>query len=135
MSSHFKVYHSIASHNVHLPATYKPKLKWLVYLEECIHPEGTFQYVGSTDSMTHRWANTKSKIVGIVSGKVTKPGTGLEKHYKKGCSQYSGPALSNVRVTLLEQYNTTEEKLTAASHQEGPDCQCSQCKTLKRIED
>ena len=53
-SSHFQRNHAIAGHNVHRKSTEKPKLKWFVYLEECIHPEGTFQYVGSTNSMTER---------------------------------------------------------------------------------
>ena len=60
LSSHFIIPHSIAGHNTHLPATQKPKLKWFIYLEECIHPEGIYQFVGSTDSMTHRWATTPS---------------------------------------------------------------------------
>ena len=87
-SSHFKVKHSIAGHNVHLPATQKVKTKWFIYLEECEHPEGIYQYVGSTDSMTHRWANTKSKCKSISRGENVKSGTGLEKHVKNGCSQF-----------------------------------------------
>ena len=82
MSSHFRVKHSIAGHIVHLPATQPKKHKWFVYLEECIHPEGTFQYADSTDSMTHRWANTKSTIHSLVSGRPSKAGTGLESHFK-----------------------------------------------------
>ena len=54
LSSHFNVNYNIAGHNVHLPATKKLKTKWFVYMEECKHPEGTYQYVGSTDSMTLR---------------------------------------------------------------------------------
>ena len=134
-STHFKVKHSIAGNNVHLQATQKPKLRWFVYLEECIHPEGTFQYVGSTDSMTHRWANTKSKINALATGANLKTGTGLEKHIQKGCSQYSGPELSHIRVSLLEQFITTENRLQSASHGGGPGCQCSQCRALKSMED
>ena len=134
-SSHFKVKHSIAGRNIHLPATQKLKLKWFIYLEECVHPEGTYQYVGSTESMTHRWANTKSKIKLIASGQNVKPGTGLEKHVKNGCSQYSGPDLNHVRISLLEQFNTTEAKLQTSSHEGGPGCQCTQCKALKSLED
>ena len=134
LSSHFKVKHSIAGHNTHLPASQKVKTKWFVYLEECDHPEGTFQYVGSTDSMTHRWANTKSKCKSIANNENTKPGTGLEKHIKKGCSQY-GPELKSVKISLLEQFNTTEDKLKEANHGGGAGCQCSQCISLKKIED
>ena len=91
--SHFGVKHSIAGCNTHLPATKKQKNQWFVYLEECIHPEGTYQYIGSTDSMTHCWANTKSKIIFLAGNPALKASTGLESHFKLGCSQYSGPDL------------------------------------------
>ena len=119
LSSHFKVKHNIAGHNVHLPASQKVKTKWFVYLEQCQHPEGTYQYVGSTDSMTHRWANTKSKCKLIASDSSAKPGTGLEKHISKGCSEYIGPEMKNVTVSLLEQFNTSDEKLKRANHKGG----------------
>ena len=134
LSTHFNVKHSIAGHNVHLPATQAKKHRWFVYLEECVHPEGTFQYVGSTDSMTHRWANTKSKIHSLVAGRAGKAGTGLESHFKGGCSEYDA-GLKSVRVALLEHMNVSEEGLRTASHQAGPGCQCSQCTRLKNIED
>ena len=53
LSSHFGVRHKIAGYNVHLQASQAEKYRWFIYLEECVHPEGVFQYVGSTDSMTH----------------------------------------------------------------------------------
>ena len=62
-------------------------------------------------------------------------GTGLEKHFKKGCSQYKGPALEHVRISLLEHFDTSEEKLRASSHLAGPGCRCSECNGLKRMED
>ena len=46
LSSHFNVNHAIAGHNVHLPATQDIKLRWFIYMEECVHPEGIFQYIG-----------------------------------------------------------------------------------------
>ena len=134
LSSHFNIPHSIAGHNTHLPATQKPKLKWFIYLEECIHPEGIYQYVGSTDSMTHRWANTKSKINAITAGKDVKPGTGLTKHVKKGCSVFT-QGMNNVRITLLEHFTTSTESLEQSSHQEGPGCRCCECNKLKDLED
>ena len=94
---------------------------------QCKHPEGTYQYVGSTDSITHRWANTKSKCNSIATNRNTKPGTGLEKHISKGCSMYDGPELKSVKICLLEQLNTSEQKLKAANHGGGAGCQCSQC--------
>ena len=52
-STHFGRKHSVAGHNVHCLASQKAKTKWFVYLEECVHPEGIFQYIGLTDLMTH----------------------------------------------------------------------------------
>ena len=106
LSSHFNVNHAIAGHNVHIPATQDIKPRWFIYMEECVHPEGIFQYIGSTTSMTDRWANTKSKI-----NSNKKPGTGLETHFKEGCSQNLGPDLASVRVTLLEHMDTNHEQL------------------------
>ena len=129
-SSHFGVKHAIAGHNIHPPATQPDKLRWFVYMEECVHPEGVFQYIGSTTSMTERWANTKSRINGN-----KKPGTGLETHYKEGCSQNLGPDLASVRVTLLEHMDTNHGRLASAEHQAGPGCRCTECGKLKSLED
>ena len=60
----------------------------------------------------------------------------FEKQIKKnGCSQFKWPKLTPVKVSVLEQFNTTEEKLRAASHVEGAGCQCSQCLQLKKMEE
>jgi hypothetical protein len=99
-------------------------------MEECVHPEGVFQYVGSTTSMTERWLNTKSKII---SGK--KPSTELKTHFKEGCSQNLGPDLGSVRITLMEHMDTTHKKLIEAMHQPGPGCRCTECGKLKSLED
>ena len=131
MSSHFGVKHAIAGHNVHPPATGKrDNLQWFIYLMECLHDDGIFQYVGSTVSVTERWANTKSKIN---SGK--KAGTGLEKHYEQGCSKNLGPDLQNVRITLLETMTTNNTKLRAVGHEKGAGCRCEECEKLKSLED
>ena len=135
MSTHFGVSHMIAGNNIHLPATQAKKLNWFIYLEECTHPEGTFQYVGSTDSITHRRANTKSKIISLADGSSAKAGAGLERHFKEGCSQYSGPALNTVRVTLLESMIVSEDDLKTSIHQAGPGCRCTLCEKLKKLED
>ena len=63
------------------------------------------------------------------------PGTGLKTHLKNGCSQYSEPELNHVRISLLEHYNTTEEKLAASGHKAGPGCRCTECERLKNKED
>ena len=109
LSSHFGVRHKIAGYNVHLQASQAEKYRWFIYLEECVHPEGLFQHVGSTDSMTQRWSNTKSKINSLARNPQLKAGTGLEKHYKAGCSEYNGPELRKVKVTLLEHFDTTSQ--------------------------
>ena len=126
MSSHFGVKHSIAGHNIHPPASQTPELEWIIYMEECVHPEGVFQYVGSTTSMTKRWANTKSRI-----NNRKEAGTGLETHYLEGCSQHLGPDLGSVRITLLEHMTSTHDRLTGASHKPGPGCRCAECGKLK----
>ena len=133
-SSHFARKHSVAGHNVHLPASQKLKTKWFIYLEECVHPQGTFQYIGSTDSMTHRWANTKSVIDKLTSNRAAKASTGLEKHFRDGCSQFSGPGLDHVKVTLLEHLDTNEDALRTASHRGGAGCRCSECQRLLNLE-
>ena len=127
-SSHYKVNHAIAGNNIHLKATENPKLRWFIYLKECIHPEGNYQYVGSTNSVTERWANTKSKCLAR-----NKEGTGLEKHYKEGCSAFH-PNLANLRISLLEHYDTTEQLLQSSNHRPGPGCVCQECEKLKDLE-
>ena len=127
-SSHFMRYHAVAGHNIHRKATEVPKLMWFIYLEECIHNDGIFQYVGSTISMTERWANTKNRCLAGDSDS-----TGLYKHYKEGCSARL-PALGNIRVSLLEHYTTTTDALTKAKHKPGPACNCVECDKLKQLE-
>ena len=134
-STHFGVKHSIAGNNVHLPATQKEKFLWFIYLLECIHPEGRFQYVGSAISITHRWANTKSKINSLALNPSLQAGSGIEKHFKEGCSQHQGPALESVRVTLLETFETSKEKTKASNHKAGEGCRCTECERLKELED
>ena len=62
-------------------------------------------------------------------------GTGLEKHFKGGCSQHQGPALESVRVTLLETFETSKEKIANSKHKAGEGCRCSECEKLKSLED
>ena len=103
--------HIIAGNNVHLPATQKEKFLWNIYLLKCIHPDGIFKYVGSTTSVIHRLENTKSKINALALNNSLQARTGLEKHFKEGSSQHQGPALESVRVTLLETFVTSKEKI------------------------
>ena len=128
LSQHFKIKHAISGHNVHLQATEKPKLKWFVYLEEDI--PCSLQYVGSTTSMTHRWANTKKKCNDRSS-----VGTGLEAHFKSGCPCDTGAEKSQIRITLLEHMTMTHEELLQQKHRDSPGCRCNLCGRLKSLED
>ena len=128
MSKHFKMKHAISGHNVHLQATQNPKLRWFVYLEEDIPCE--LQYVGSTQSMTHRWANTKKKC-----NDRTSSGTGLESHFKIGCPCDTGEKKSHIKITLLEHMDVTEEQQKETNHKNGPGCRCALCEKLKSLED
>ena len=128
VSRHFKVKHTISGHNVHPPATQKTKLKWFVYLEEdtlCGK-----QYVGSTNSITHRWANTKLQCKNRNS-----KGTGLEEHYRVGCPSDPGAELSQISITLLEHMEVSHEDILKYMHKNSPGCQCDLCKKLKEKED
>ena len=87
------------------------------------------QYVGPTNSGTERWANTKSKCLAS-----NKEGTGLEKHFKDGCSVIQRPNLDNLKISLLEHYDTTLQLLESANHQPGPGCVCRECNHLKEVE-
>ena len=62
-------------------------------------------------------------------------GSGLEKHFKEGCSQHQGPAFESVRVTLLETFVTSKEKTQASNHKAGEGCRCTECEKLKELED
>ena len=59
----------------------------------------------------------------------------MEKHFKMGCSANHSPELENVRITLLEHYDSSQEKLKLANHKPGPACRCKECENLKNIED
>ena len=75
------------------------------------------------------------KIISLADGSSAKAGAGLERHFKEGCSQYSGPALNTVRVTLLDSMIVSEEDLKTSIHQAGPCCRCTLCEKLKKLED
>ena len=67
------------------------------------------QYIGSTDSVTDRWVNTKSECKSILRDNNVKPVTGLDKPINIGCSQYE-PDMNPVQIGLLENFITSEEK-------------------------
>ena len=88
------------------------------------------QYVGSTTDVCGRWAATKSAC-----NKRNSNSTGLYNHFQDGCPNDTGQGKEHIRLTLLDSMDTTEERLRQAGHVNGPQCSCTECKKLKRIED
>ena len=118
---------AIHGHLVHLPASQRPKLRWFVYLLEdrlCM-----LQYVGSTTDVCSRWSSTKSAC-----NKGDSNSTGMYKHFMEGCPNDTGVEKEHLRLTLLDYFDTTEERLRTAGHQPGPQCQCSECAKLLKTE-
>ena len=113
---------------VHIKPSVKPKLRWFIYLMEDLGCR--LQYVGSTTDICARWAATKSAC-----NKANSNSTGLYKHFQEGCPSDSGQEKDNIRLTLLDFLDTTVEKLVSAGHISGPQCRCTECNKLKRIED
>ena len=127
LSMHFKRKHAIHGRNTHLPATMKNKKRRFVYLDEDSVYE--LQYIGSTTSMTHRWANTKKKYNDRNSN-----GTGLETHFRDGCPGHVGENLPHISITLLDHMNVTHEELKFYQHTDKSGCRCTLCETLKYLE-
>ena len=74
---------AIHGRNIHMKATESKPLRWFVYLEEDVPCRK--QYVGSTMSVTSRWANTKSRCNARDSDL-----TGLYEHFRDGCPNDDG---------------------------------------------
>ena len=47
----------------------------------------------------------------------------------------SGSDKTTLDLTLVDYYDTTEERLRLANHIPGPKCRCLECEKLKNIED
>ena len=88
------------------------------------------QYIGSTTDICSRWSSTKSAC-----NKADSNRTGLYKHFQDGCPNGTGRSKTHIRLTLVDFYDTTEDKLTQAGHEPGPQCRCVECNRLKRVED
>ena len=110
---------AIHGHLVHLQASQKPKLRWFVYLLEDLACR--LQYVGSTIDICSRWSSTKSAC-----NKGDSNSTGLYKHFMEGCPNDTGAEKAHIRLTLLDYLDTSVEKLQAAEHRIGPQCQCTE---------
>ena len=128
-SRYFKRKFAIHGHNVHLPAGQKHKFRWFVY--SCEDTACNLVYIGSTVDACKRWASTKKACLDRDS-----TNTGLYKHFMTGCPADTGDGkLKNLRWTLVDFMDTSEEKLTLAGHVGGPKCRCDECQKLKAIED
>ena len=77
-----------------------------------------------------RWANYKSTC-----NKENSKSTGLAKHFMDGCPFDKGKEKPTLRYTLIDYYDTTNEKLRLYGHVPGPKCRCNECDHLKSIED
>ena len=126
-SVHYGKKFAVHGHLVHLQPTQRPKLRWFVYLLEDLGCK--LQYVGSTTDVCSRWAATKSAC-----NKANSNSTGMYKHFMDGCPSDAGSDKLQLRLTLLDYLDTTEQKLTDAGHKSGPQCQCQECDKLLRTE-
>ena len=51
-----------------------------------------------------------------------------------GCPFDQGRDKNTLNYTLIDFFDTTQEKLTNASHIPGPRCRCKECELLKELE-
>ena len=86
--------------------------------------------IGSTQDPVKRWANYKSTC-----NKENSKSTGLAKHFMDGCPFDKGKEKPTLRYTLIDYYDTTNERLRLSGHVPGPKCRCNECDHLKSIED
>ena len=79
-------------------------------------------------SVTSRWAYTKLRCNARDSDL-----TGLYEHFRDGCPNDDGREKNNIRISLIDFMDTTNEKLQRANHRKG-NCKCSECDKLRRLE-
>ena len=103
-------------------------LRWFIYSIEDVPCQ--LKIVGSTTNPTSRWRNYKSNCNSENSNS-----SDLSKHFKAGCPNDTGREKTTLEFTLLNFYDTTQEKLALANHEPGPKCRCSECDKLKSLED
>ena len=114
----------------HLRHDFSPpnKIRWYVYCIEDLPCRK--QIIGSTQNPSLRWANYKSTC-----NKESSKSTGLAKHFMDGCPFDQGKEKPTLSMTLIDFYDTTEEKINRAGHVQGPKCRCEECNKLKELED
>ena len=115
----------------HLRHDYAPQnyIRWFIYLIEdsvCMK-----QYTGSTTDLVKRWANHKSQC-NLKNPHTCK--TGLTRHFINGCEGDKNKNKDNLRITLLNYLDTTEQELKIEKHIQGPGCKCRVCTKLRRLE-
>ena len=119
----------IHGRNVHLKATEKQPLQWFVYCLECLPCK--VQYCGSTTSIPARWKNHKS-----TANLKKASSSGISRHFAEGCPHDQDDVKKKqLRITLIDSILTSTQALTAAGHEPGPQCRCSECMRLKTVED
>ena len=113
----------------HLRHDYSPegKIRWYVY--GIIDIPCNKIIIGSTQDPCSRWANYKSSC-----NKQNSKSTGLAKHFMDGCPFDTGTEKRTLNYTLVEFYDTTEEKIKEAGHVPDPRCRCRECILLKDLE-
>jgi hypothetical protein len=87
------------------------------------------QYVGSTTDVCSRWSSTKSAC-----NRADSVCTGMYRHFMDGCPNDGGREKDQLQLTLLDFFDTSEEKLLQCGHQAGPQCKCTECLKLLRTE-
>ena len=126
-SIHFGLHSKIHGHLAH-DKTPNGVIRWFIYGIEDIPCHK--QIVGSTTNPTSRWSNHKSTCNSRKSNS-----TGLSKHFRLGCPNDTGQKKSTLDFTLLDFYDTSEDKLRQSEHLQGPKCRCAECENLKLLED
>ena len=58
----------------------------------------------------------------------------MYKYFMDGCPSDAGSDKQQLRLTLLDYLDTTEQKLTDAGHKSGPQCQYQECDKLLSTE-
>ena len=107
------------------------KVRWFIYVIQDIPCSKI--YTGSTQNPVSCFSNHKSTRNNPEKQK--HGGTGLCRHFKSVCPNDSGKDKRNLNITLIDFYDTTEEKLLRAGHVPGPKCRCKECQNLKDLKD
>ena len=113
----------------HLRHDYSPedKIRWFIY--GILDQPCQKIIIGSTQNPLERWRNYKSTC-----NKQNSNSTGLAKHFMHGCPFDQGKEKNTLNYTLIDFFDTSQEKLMKASHIPGPRCRCRECELLKDLE-